>query len=437
MITYCTVFLFLVLGQSAFSRECSSSRDIHSAIDELSSQLDAVVLEQAQSYETGNTGVVSSSLLQLVLLQRVINGYGDSNIVASRPPCNGSVQEILEKLDNISSSVRVPEAVRDERENGSAIESLAAEVRETKEAVRMLLEVVDSFGRAMESLTAQVNGSLAQIQRCPVAQDEDSVIVPRSCQQIKSLHPDSPSGRYNITSGGNDEQSHTVYCNMEDLCGSGDGWTRVAYLNMTDPDERCPGTFSQHRYQDGLTVCRRRSNYDRLCVTVASFSSYNINYTEICGRVTGYQYNRPDGFQTYSNDTNSDVFNYVDGVSLTYGSPRKHIWTFAAGESENSPECPCAGWTQANEVPDDVGDHYFCESGTSEIPSATLYTADPLWDGRDCNGRESPCCASPRFTPPWFYRVLDKPTSDNIDMRTCFNFSAEDTPLVLYELYVK
>ena len=67
----------------------------------------------------------------------------------------------------------------------------------------------------------------------------------------------------------------------------------------------------------------------------------------MCGYVRGYAFYSPDSFTRFL-PPGSDVSlsgNYVDGVSITYGtSPIRHIWTYAAGvfEGNNSPSnCPC------------------------------------------------------------------------------------------------
>ena len=59
--------------------------------------------------------------------------------------------------------------------------------------------------------------------------------------------------------------------------------------------------------------------------------------------------------------------NYVDGVSITYGSaPRKHIWTYAAAPYDHKTtyygDCPCK---QNNTIiaPPFIGTDYYCESG--------------------------------------------------------------------------
>ena len=57
------------------------------------------------------------------------------------------------------------------------------------------------------------------------------------CEEIKNKWPDSSSDYYTIVDT-NGRRRH-VYCEMEQVCGSS-GWMRVAYLNMTDPSEKCP-----------------------------------------------------------------------------------------------------------------------------------------------------------------------------------------------------
>ena len=417
MITCCVILLVVQASLSqATDGDCTASQDIQTAINKLSSHLTTVINEQACSYNTSNSDVVSSSLLQLLLLQQVISGHGDGGM-GSLSSGKVSVRNIMEKLDAISCSVDVSTQT----------------VEESKETIDILVEMVNSSRQAVESLTdivTHLNTTVVQLQQRLDSHDKSSLLLPHSCQEIKSVHPDFPSGYYTITSNG---QHYTVYCNMEELCGSGDGWTRVAYLNMTDTNEQCPSTLQQ--YNDSR-VCGRQPTAGG-CRTVGNFSSYDIDYKEICGRVIGYQYGSTDGFESLINDID-DI--YMDGVSLTYGSPRTHIWTFTASRRESNVQCVCGGYTMPEKVPDVVGNHYYCESGSTSDPHGTpghiLYTGDPLWDGKDCNGGESPCCAAPQFTPPWFHRVLNTSTSDNIEMRTCFSGINEDTPLELYEIYI-
>ena len=79
-----------------------------------------------------------------------------------------------------------------------------------------------------------------------------------------------------------------VYCEMEQVCGSS-GWMRVAYLNMTDPSEECPRGFRLYN-QNGVKACGRPASSSGGCQSSVQFPTYGVPYSEVCGRVTGYQY---------------------------------------------------------------------------------------------------------------------------------------------------
>ena len=54
--------------------------------------------------------------------------------------------------------------------------------------------------------------------------------------------PNSPSEMYQIEvqNSNNTNTTQYVYCHMEELYGSDEGWARLAYLNMSDSSEDCP-----------------------------------------------------------------------------------------------------------------------------------------------------------------------------------------------------
>ena len=138
---------------------------------------------------------------------------------------------------------------------------------------------------------------------------------------------------------------------------------------------------------------------------------------------------------------------YVDGVSITHGTPRSHIWTYAAG-SHDSPSppfsfgCPCVvnGSSLTQTPPPYVGDDYYCESGNPNVspyvfPNSLTDSSDLLWDGQQCEGQ---CCSNGK-SPPWFSVDLPNPTSDDIEVRLCNlnSVGGEDTPIKLLELYIQ
>ena len=112
--------------------------------------------------------------------------------------------------------------------------------------------------------------------------------LPSSCKEIKENWPDSPSGYYHI---GGTKPSY-VYCNMEEFCGSNEGWTRVAYLDMSDLSEECPTGFRLFE-SNGIRACGRPYSSVASCQSV-KFSSYGISYSQVCGKVVGYQHGSPD-----------------------------------------------------------------------------------------------------------------------------------------------
>ena len=126
-------------------------------------------------------------------------------------------------------------------------------------------------------------------------------------------------------------------------CGGTSGWRRVVYLNMTDPNTNCPSGWQ-------LTSHSKRTcgkvNASRFSCDSVFFPVSGGDYTSVCGPIRAYQFSGTDGFEAY-HDRNVTTINgaYVAGVSLTHGSPRQHIWTFAAGFFEDRPTrddvCPC------------------------------------------------------------------------------------------------
>ena len=134
---------------------------------------------------------------------------------------------------------------------------------------------------------------------------------------------------------------------------------------------------------------------------------------------------------------------HLDGVSVTHGSPRQHIWSFVTGLDEgkdfSQSTCPCvAENTNGNTNPSFVGQNYFCESSVTGWNREYVFfpDGDPLWDGQGC-GPTSSCCTF--NSPPWFNVWLPSPTTDDIEVRICGDegIEEEDSLIQLIELYVK
>ena len=259
-------------------------------------------------------------------------------------------------------------------------------------------------------------------------------VIAGSCQQIKDQKPNSPTGIYQLATPSG--KTNLAYCYMGELCGTEGGWTRLAYLDMSDSTENCPTGFRLYE-SNGVRACGRATSNSGSCQSV-KFPSNGISYSQVCGKVIGYQYVSPSAVDARITDINTY---YLDGISITHGSPRKHIWSFLAGfeESQGSVyNCPCSTGSTQTIVQSFIGNDYFCESGNPKgHQSNKLFTQDPLWDGKDCNSLEVACCSAPGL--PWFNKIVKPTTTDYIELRVCADESTtnEDVPVAQYEIYVK
>ena len=255
-----------------------------------------------------------------------------------------------------------------------------------------------------------------------------------SCQSIHSSNPSAPSGYYNIIA--TNVSGVQVYCDMEGThCGGEGGWTRVTYINMTQAGTTCPQGLEQMSFS-GSPYCGRFSSGSGC---VSALLNTTTSYQQVCGQVAGYQENGPDAFRPYIQTSANINQVYFDGLSIFHGSPRNHIWTYAAGYHENlagSDTCPCNNGSTL-QVPPYVGSDYYCESGNNGGDCSNVVFPDVLWDGQQCDGREGSCCTHPNM--PWFVKTLTKTTTDNIELRACTtNAHCPGTvPVFLIELYIR
>ena len=184
---------------------------------------------------------------------------------------------------------------------------------------------------------------------------------------------------------------------------------------MTDTAQLCPTHWALYDASIDSRSCVRPSVSG--CVS-NYFTTGDLEYDRVCGRADGIGFRTPDSYRlTHTTDRDSWSIDdpYVDGLSVTHGSPRQHIWTFVADYTPLRP---------VGISPPYVGDDYFCDaSGDGN-----------LWDGVDCPG--SACCAF--SSPPWFHKNLSRPTMDDIEVRICLDESNsnENVGIKLLEVYV-
>jgi len=217
-------------------------------------------------------------------------------------------------------------------------------------------------------------------------------------------------------------------------CG-GSGWIKIIDLNMSDSSNTCPTGFTH--YDVPVRSCGRQ----RFAVMTKATFSTEDPYSHVCGRITAIQKGSPDGFGPSFFHGHHYPIHFIDGITIRHGSiyNEGHIWTFAAGASEEHKKirqsCPCAvEWHYP--LPAFVGSDYFCETGNhGRTEDNTTFINDPLWNGKGCVN-DTKCCEF--NNPPWFFKKLPEPTTDNLEVVILLNghHSEEDVFITEMELYV-
>ena len=246
-----------------------------------------------------------------------------------------------------------------------------------------------------------------------------------------------PSGSYTIRPSGGSPV--TVYCDMDnEECGGG-VWMRVASYNYSDPSTACPSDWNL--ITSPIRACSRSNSPSGSCSS-ALFPTNGIEFGSVCGRVIAIQQISPDAFLSYHEYNQSSIDDYyVDGVSITYGDPRRHVWTFAGYVSDvyTVPTTLCSCSQPSLSIPSPpsfVGNNYFCDTAAPILTGVTYYPDDPLWDGQGCGG-PSTCCSF--NNPPWFSTTLPETASDDIEVQICDDdhSSYENTPITILDLYIQ
>ena len=235
-----------------------------------------------------------------------------------------------------------------------------------------------------------------------------------SCKEIAGTRLwDTRSGLHWLKNG------VQVHCDRTISPSQSLGWMRVGYIRSI---HGCPGGLGQ------LTAGVKKlcaKTVDVGCSSVI-FSTHGISYSKVCGLVYGYQKRTPDGFNRAQNCPGCTIDDpYVDGVSITHGIPRQHIWSLAVSHNINF--CRCSATGSQPELPSFVGQDYFCD-----VEGADTYVyADRLWDKHDCLSGGQRCCEEGQ----WFCKDLPQPTTDDIEFRLWIGLMKMCTLIMSISMY--
>ena len=398
------------------------------SLNETVSQL-AGKLEDHKNETTSELASVNSELvdlrlsLQFMIDNPPIEAVSSAVLVSLVPYFNamesGLKTELATSLSSLNSSIRDDlNNLKTELAIGDDLKSMEHDIK--TEFATGLNTVRGSMGEDLNDIKTELSGVSNTTQGlCDKIEEHDADITAELMDLSEYLIPQS---------------SHT--------CGGTGGWRRAIYLDMTDPNTECPSGWSIIT-SDSKRTCGRASTGGYTCDSVF-FPVSGRSYSQVCGRIRAYQSGRTLAFHGYNShryDTIDSV--YFDGVAIMYGSPRQHIWTFAAGIWENNTRstyyvCPCDTSGDVP-IPPFVGEDYFCESGyvypgyRNSTLEYRLHSTDTLWDGEDCHSSSS-CCSL--HNPPYFTKSLGQSTTDDLELRMC-SVHGGSIAIEVLEVYVK
>ena len=167
--------------------------------------------------------------------------------------------------------------------------------------------------------------------------------------------------------------------------------------------------------------------------TSINYTSGEQSYRAVCGVAEAYAYGNLGAFRNIPSETIDRA--YVDGLSITHGSPRQHLFTYAATLTMDG--CPCKG---GRNPPSFVGNDYYCGDNVlapGEEWENKWYPDTVLWhEATNCSDVDVACRNDAR---PWFrVGTVGGPTSDDVEVRFCHQtIRDEAVGIARLEIYVR
>ena len=184
---------------------------------------------------------------------------------------------------------------------------------------------------------------------------------------------------------------------------------------MDIPGQHCPSNLALKTIGSNR-LCQRTTNGPG-CDSVI-IPTGGQTYTKVRGRIAGYTFNSPDAFRRLGGTYNTIDDPYLDGVSITCGNPRSHVFSYAAaaaGIRHANPfyTCPEIGDATVTKQPQFVSNKYICAvAGDLKPVDNNCFFVVPLWTTLgNCVG-DCPDNLHFRVT-------LDEPTTEDLELRIC------------------
>ncbi len=191
-----------------------------------------------------------------------------------------------------------------------------------------------------------------------------------------------------------------------------DEWTEIVNFDVANSSHNCPSPWTTVTSPSRL--CTASSCNDSLVINVPT------TYSQIRGQIIGSVIGLCDAFTQFFNSNPSIEEGYLDGVSITHGHPRQHVWSFGAGRLVLVTQ----GDVRVIILTLTLQDILRPLSGT------TISATDCITGYYGMARTVSACCTF--NSPPWFNVTLPTSTSNDIEVRICI-----DEPLEMENEYIK
>ncbi|MBA3453244.1 MAG: hypothetical protein H0T42_09150 [Deltaproteobacteria bacterium] len=271
-------------------------------------------------------------------------------------------------------------------------------------------------------------GTIANLGPPGVCQAQRVLVYIRGDDQTR--FPSLPSCAAHLARGRTDDGVYLVggLRRRCDMTTDGGGWTNA--LDFDGVRDPCPAPWEADPTSFGLCIVPGTV----LGVAGVVIPSPLASYREAMATATGFQRGSTDAFEPPLATLDNA---YVDGLSITSGSPRQHVATFAAGHgaidacpTPTGCNCPCDGGEPAPAfVP---SGSFRCEPGSLvTLTPGMLSRPDPLFDGAEVTAA---CAAEARSEP--IRTTLPAPTSANLEARLMRDEPAQGEGIALYRCAV-
>ena len=203
-------------GQSYYQK-FSKSQASYQPCNQISSQKQASI----EMFLLG----ISTALIAVMFINMTTTAVPDTVTVAA---VHVQQDEFTSLLENITESVTSLQHLLNQQvtylQNNTNTVNLIQQSSENTQKLIYIVSTLNNLKGTSASTVGVVDDILLVVEELLEIQNAS---IFSSCKDIKTVLPNSPTGYYHVN-------SHNIYCNMGELCGTGGGWTRLAYFDMSD-----------------------------------------------------------------------------------------------------------------------------------------------------------------------------------------------------------